>query len=70
MMTLKYKPGLSNSAADSLSRAPLSKGQATEQNGVVLHVMEDATTGMELVQQQQRQDSGVVLCVSCPYITS
>ena len=52
MMTLKYKPGSSNSAADSLSRAPLSNGQATEQNSVVLHVMEDTTTGMKLVQQQ------------------
>ena len=57
MMTLKYKPGSSNSAADSLSRAPLSNGQATEQNSVVLRVMEDTTTGMELVQQQQRKDS-------------
>ena len=52
MMTLKYKPGSSNSAADSLSRAPLSNGQATEQNSVVLHVMEDTTTVMKLVQQQ------------------
>ena len=57
LMTLKYKPGLSNSAADSLSRVPLSNGQATEQNSILLHVMEDTTTGMELVQWQQRQDS-------------
>ena len=52
----KSKPGSSNSAANSLSRAPLSNGQAIEQNNAVLHVMKDTTTAMELVQQQQRQD--------------
>ena len=38
--------GSSNAAADSLSRASLSNGQATGQNSEVLHVMEDTTTGM------------------------
>jgi len=55
-MTLKYKSGSSNSAADALLRAPLSSGQVIEQDTVVLQLTENTQSGMELVQQQQRQD--------------
>ena len=55
-MTPKYKPGSSNFVSDSLSRAPLSSGQVTEQDSVVLQLTENTQSGMELVQQQQRQD--------------
>ena len=60
-MRLEHKPGTVNTAADALSRAPIPGGQLTGQqtigqDNVVLHVTDNNRSGMEQVQQEQRQD--------------
>lgn len=48
-MKLEYKPGVTNTAADALSRAPGSDGQANEQSSTVLQISQCSQLGMELV---------------------
>ena len=60
-MKLKHKPGTFNAAVDALSRAPIPGGQLTDQqttgqDNVVLYVIYNIKSGMEQVQQEQRQD--------------
>ena len=60
-MKLEHKPGTVNAADDALSRAPIPGGQLTDQqttgqDNVVLYVTDNTRSGMEQVQQEQRQD--------------
>jgi len=63
-LTLEYKAGVRNQAADSLSRSPVGQNQESGSQNRVMHIeVEDSGTTMDKVQASQTDDPELLMLI-------